>query len=154
MKKRKKLEIVLVYEVFHLIYIMIEGHSQGNEAESLSGVEQGAAAVGPVASRERNGDNPEVGEDNVEQKAEVDGEEEGGEVEDNGEHSDGELVDDVGALVVVEGDEVGEDAHDNHRRDPDDKVEACGDGVHLAGAAGAGGGGVVRTHCGCCGFLV
>lgn len=126
-------------------------HLQGNETESLSSVEQGAAAVGPVAGSEGDGDDPEVGEDNVEQEAKVDGEEEGGEVENDGEDGDGELVDDVGALVPVEGDEVGEDAHDNHGRDPDDKVETRGDGVHLAGAAGAGGGGgVVRTHCGCC----
>lgn len=126
-----------------------EEEEEGNEAEGLGRVKQSAAAVGPVAGGESDGNNPEVGEDEVEQQAVVDGEEEGGEVEDDGQDRDCEDVDDVRALAVVEGDEVGEDAHDNDGRDPDESIEGRSDGIHALGARSTAvvvGG--VGTHCG------
>lgn len=75
-------------------------------------------------------------------------EEEGGEVEDDSQNSDDLLVDDVRALVVVQGDEVGQDAHDNHGRDPDDGAQArINRREAAAGVGSAGRGSMMTSHC-------
>lgn len=142
MKKRKKLRTVSVTEHDCRPSTSLR-HLQRDEAERLGREQQVVVAAAPIRRREGDGDEPEVREDQVEEKdvARVHGEEEGQGVECGRQDSlcpirvsdldasnekqhyattyNDKFIDDVVTAPAL-GDEVGQDAHHDHRRDPDE----------------------------------
>jgi len=101
-----------------------EQEEESDEAEGFHGVRQHAVRIGEVRRCKSDSNEPEVREDEVEQQDEAAErvEEEGAEEENDGQNRDNFLIEDVVALVSVLGDEVGQNAHNNHCGDPYDDV--------------------------------
>lgn len=95
-----------------------------NIAEGLDGLAQFTVAMGVADGGEDDGDQPEVRKDEVEQEdvAVVGAQEEGHEEESDSEDGNNFEIDELVAGVESVGgrDEVRDDAHDNHGRDPDE----------------------------------
>lgn len=110
-----------------------EQEEECNEAERLNGLRERIARVAEILCGEDNRDEPEVREDEVEQQDEAgkSSEEERNQKESDSEDGDDFKIDNViaGSCTMVQRDPVGNNAHNNHRRNPDQQIAEEENGV-------------------------